>query len=384
MMRRGLLTVGWLALFTASAQAQLVNGNFANNNCPIPSIGFLTVARGNPCISGWTVGDGTTDAGSGTIDINSSSYWQAPTGTSFSIDLDGTSPGSISQTFVTTPATTYTVTFALSGNPQGGSPVKTLLVTGPGQLANTSTVYTYNTSTSGNTVSNMAYVYEAFSFTANSTSSTISFASQDASSSGWGPVIGNISISSPPTAQSYYFSHMAVGQGFQTTLTYINYSPQAVTCVTNFYSDNGSPFSIPFSTGTVSTRADTLPPGQSIHDQTVGNLTAPVVQGWAQGSCTGAVQASVLFRLYQAGAPVGEASVIAETAPTTEFATFAQTATGIAYANPSTTQSATISITVYSANGAKLGSQNITVGPLAHGSANLVSRQSRNVTLLAK
>jgi hypothetical protein len=74
----------------------------------------------------------------------------------------------------------------------------------------------------------------------------------------------------------------------------------------------------------------------------------------------------VLFRQYQAGVPSGEASVNAETAPTTEFVTFAQTVTGVAYANPSKTQSASITITVYNAAGTRLGSQTITLGPLAH------------------
>jgi hypothetical protein len=68
---------------------------------------------------------------------------------------------------------------------------------------------------------------------------------------------------------------------------------------------------------------------------------------------------------------VSEAGVNAETEPTTEFATFAQTATGVAYANPSTTQSATITFEVYSAAGAKLGSQIVTLGPLQHSAANL-------------
>jgi hypothetical protein len=180
-----------------------------------------------------------------------------------------------------------------------------------------------------------------------------------------------LSTKSGPS-QSYYFSDLAFSSGFQTTLTYVNYSPQAVTCVTNFYSDSGVPLSVPFSQGTISTRTDVLQSGGSIHDQTVASLTAPVVEGWAQGSCTGPVQASTLFRLYtSSGVPVSEASVNAETAPTTEFATFAQTATGVAYANPSTTQSATITFTVYSAAGVRLGSQIITLGPLAHGSANV-------------
>jgi hypothetical protein len=181
----------------------------------------------------------------------------------------------------------------------------------------------------------------------------------------------SVAITGPQVPQiPYYFSHLAVGGGFQTTLTYVNYSPQAVTCVTNFYSDIGTPLSMPFSQGAVSSRTDTLQPGQSIHDQSTSNA-ATAMGGWAQAVCTGPVQASVLYRLYQAGVPVSEANVNAETAPTTEFVTFAQTATGVAYANPSATQSASITLTVYNATGTRLGSQVVTLGPLAHGAANL-------------
>jgi hypothetical protein len=170
---------------------------------------------------------------------------------------------------------------------------------------------------------------------------------------------------------NYYISQLAFSAGWQSTLTYINYSTQQVTCTTNFYSDSGSPLSVPFGQGTISTRTDTLPPGGSVHDQTAASLTATLSQGWAQASCNGPVQASLLYRLYTAGVPVGEAAVNAETAPTTEFATFAQTSTGVAYANPSTTQSATITLQVYSTTGAQLGSEVINLGPLSHGAANL-------------
>jgi hypothetical protein len=78
-----------------------------------------------------------------------------------------------------------------------------------------------------------------------------------------------------------------------------------------------------------------------------------------------------LYRLYGNGVAISEAGVNAETAPTTEFATFAQTATGVAYANPSAAQSAAITFTVYGNTGAKLGSQIVTLSPLAHSSANL-------------
>jgi hypothetical protein len=218
----------------------------------------------------------------------------------------------------------------------------------------------------------------AFSFFYGTGAATCSGPSVSSCSVGSVGLVPGAVISGQPTGSasfivgnSYYFSQLAFSGGWQSTLTYVNYSPQQVTCTTNFYSDSGSPQSIPFSQGTISTRTDTLPPGGSIHDQTTASLGASVSQGWAQASCTGPVQASLLYRLYSAGEPVGEAAVNAETAPTTEFATFAQTATGVAYANPSTTQSASITLEVYSTTGAQLGSEVITLGPLGHGAANL-------------
>ena len=98
-------------------------------------------------------------------------------------------------------------------------------------------------------------------------------------------------------------------------------------------------------------------PGASIHDPTTAPHTGSVVEGWAQATCTGPVQASMLFREYANGVSLDEAGVNGETAPTTEFATFAQTLTGIAYANPSPTQSATITFTVYDNAGSRLNAR---------------------------
>ena len=86
-----------------------------------------------------------------------------------------------------------------------------------------------------------------------------------------GPVTGTATF--VPPSQSYYFSQLAFSGGYQTTLTYVNYSPQTVTCLTNFYADSGGPLLMPFSEGTISSRTDTLQPGQIIHDQTVANLS---------------------------------------------------------------------------------------------------------------
>ena len=142
--------------------------------------------------------------------------------------------------------------------------------------------------------------------------------------------------------QIYYFPHLAVGEGWQTTITYINYSPQEVTCQTEFLSDHGSPLMVSFAAlGTVPSRTDVLPPGGSVHQETNVDLNASLALGWARATCSGPVQASLLYRLHNSeGAPTAEAGVNATAVPATRFVTFAeqgedQFGTGVAYANPS-------------------------------------------------
>ena len=68
----------------------------------------------------------------------------------------------------------------------------------------------------------------------------------------------------PMGGPTYYFPHLAVGASWQTTITYINYSPQQVSCQTEFLSDFGSPLMVSFAElGTVVYRTDDLPPGCS-------------------------------------------------------------------------------------------------------------------------
>ena len=51
----------------------------------------------------------------------------------------------------------------------------------------------------------------------------------------------------PMGGPTYYFPHLAVGAGWQTTITYINYSPEEVSCQTDFLSDHRSPLMLSFS-----------------------------------------------------------------------------------------------------------------------------------------
>ena len=176
---------------------------------------------------------------------------------------------------------------------------------------------------------------------------------------------------------TYYFPHLAVGASWQTTITYINYSPQEVTCQTDFLSDDGTPLMVSFEDrGTVPSRTDVLPPGGSVHQETNVELSAPLAPGWALANCTGPVQASLLFRWYNSeGMPVAEAGVNAATVPATRFVTFAEqgegkNGTGVAYANPSDT-AALVTFTARDADGEVLAIEDLMLPPNWHDAQNM-------------
>ena len=163
-----------------------------------------------------------------------------------------------------------------------------------------------------------------------------------------------------------------MGASWQTTITYINYSPEEVTCQTEFLSDHGSPLMVSFAAlGTVPSRTDVLPPGGSVHQETNVDLNASLAPGWARATCSGPVQASLLYRLHNSeGAPTAEAGVNATAVPATRFVTFAeqgedQFGTGVAYANPSAI-SAPVTFTARDGVGEVLASVVRTLSPGGH------------------
>ena len=184
---------------------------------------------------------------------------------------------------------------------------------------------------------------------------------------------------------TYYFPHLAVGASWQTTITYINYSPDEVTCQTDFISDHGTPLMVSFAAlGTVVSRTDVLPPGGSVHQETNVDLNASLAPGWARANCSGPVKASLLYRLHNSeGAPTAEAGVNATAVPATRFVTFAeqgegQFGTGVAYANPSAI-SVPVTFTARDAVGEVLASVVRTLSPGghdAHGMAELFGLSS--------
>ena len=169
--------------------AQIVNGSFENGTeAALLDPGFFSASVGDiGSILAWEVSSGSVDY--------IGSYWQASEA-SRSIDLNGFEKGSISQTLTTTAGWTYTVTFAMSGNPDGVedennsyfSPAeKKMSVTaaaGPPQ--------TYTYTTGANTLDIMAYETHTFSFTAIGASTDLVFTSEIEGA--FGPVVDNVRI----------------------------------------------------------------------------------------------------------------------------------------------------------------------------------------------
>ena len=198
----GLLAAALLTVSPVYANL-LVNGDFSSG--PNPGSGFVTLPGGNTSITGWTVTGYS-------IDYISSSYWQAPLGTNRSLDLDGSPPyessgnaqGGIQQKFATTQGAQYTVSFYLAGNTEGPPATKEVAVATVGS-------HNYDFDTAGKSDSNMGWTLESFTFTANSPSTILSFASQTPGY--WGPTIGGVSVVPVPPSLLLLGSGL-VGLGF--------------------------------------------------------------------------------------------------------------------------------------------------------------------------
>lgn len=177
-----------LTLAVGSAHANLItNGSFEDASVD-PNQGsaqFLTLGAGNNSITGWYVGSGTVDY--------IGSYWQASDG-GRSLDLSGNGPGSVYQAFATVPGQTYSVSFDIAGNPDGAPVMKMLTASVDG------TTFSPTFTTTGDSRSSMGWTPETFTFVANSSMSTLTFASDVGDA--YGPALDNIGVSAVPLPAS--------------------------------------------------------------------------------------------------------------------------------------------------------------------------------------
>jgi hypothetical protein len=116
------LAGAFLVSAVSPAMADLSNGNFlTGTNSPGA---FETLTTGSMVLTDWAI--------SGSVDWIGT-YWAAPKADGSAgggaVDLDGfMATGTISQTVTTVSGQAYTLSFYLSGNPDGPPPIKNLTV----------------------------------------------------------------------------------------------------------------------------------------------------------------------------------------------------------------------------------------------------------------
>jgi choice-of-anchor C domain-containing protein len=173
----------------ASATPALAGTNLIKNGSferPILDSPDRVFASGKH-LGAWTVGDVPFLGVDGSIDLVRSDYWQAQDG-SQSVDLDGLEPGTISQTIATTPGVGYRVGFWLTQNPDCGPAVKDLLIELNGSGFASVVIRKQGTH------DNMNWMHRVRVFEADSSSTTISFVSDDGSGSTCGVALDKISV----------------------------------------------------------------------------------------------------------------------------------------------------------------------------------------------
>ena len=175
--------------------------------CPAPGDGFTTFYASDQFANNdWTVTSGSIDW--------IGTYWQAPPTGGYSVDLDGNTPGAISNTINLLPGV-YTLNFFLAGNPDGAPTIKTVQVT----AGSTTQSFTFNDT--GATETNMNWVPASMNFTVTGvgeTATPITFASADTGSGllAFGPVVGGVSV---PEA-SFYADALAFALGLAALLKF--------------------------------------------------------------------------------------------------------------------------------------------------------------------
>ncbi|MEJ7607553.1 MAG: choice-of-anchor C family protein [Bryobacteraceae bacterium] len=168
----------------------LTNGSFEADVC---SGAFCTTGS----LTGWIV--------AGQVDLINS-YWQPAQGQQ-SLDLNALSPATISQNFATNVGSLYSVSFALAGNPDGGTNLKTL------NASAGSTTLPFTFDISGKSKSNMGWIYQNFSFIATQSTSTLSFQSTTTNGAPYGPALDDVSVDAaiPEPATGFLFAGAAAG-----------------------------------------------------------------------------------------------------------------------------------------------------------------------------
>ena len=190
-----------LAVFATPANAQnlVFNGSFEQATVD-PGGSFLALGTGSTAINNWTVSAGSIDY--------IGDYWKAQDG-GRSVDLAGSSLGTIEQSVATTESQFYTLSFWASRNPDGGLPERTGTISFGGQPM----PFSYSSS---NSLGSMNWQQYTFTFQAAAGASTLlRFAADTSAGCCWGPAIDNVrmiaAIPEPEVWAMLLFGFGAIG-----------------------------------------------------------------------------------------------------------------------------------------------------------------------------
>lgn len=171
-----------LAVPPATHADLISNGGFETGTYPPPYNVFELVPK-YAQLDGWTVEPEI-------IDWVGKDYWQAHSG-NYSIDLNGSYPGTIYQSIATEIGTQYRVDFWLAGNPANTTDkTRTVRVAAAGASQD----FTFNTT--GKSFTDMGWLPETFLFTATGTTTTLTFTSLTPAQ--YGPALDDISVNAVP------------------------------------------------------------------------------------------------------------------------------------------------------------------------------------------
>ena len=183
-MNRLCLLLAVLMIFLAAPSSNaglIVNGGFEIP--PAPPNSFVDLSAGNTSMAPWVIQRGG-------VDVVNTGFWPAYEGQQ-SLDLNGSSsPGTIVQTFATTPGTSYTLTFAYGNNPLA-TPEATATVSVL-DSASVPPLLSQDIAHSGSTLTNISYTSFSESFVADTTVTTLQFAGTN--SGPYGIVLDAVSV----------------------------------------------------------------------------------------------------------------------------------------------------------------------------------------------
>ena len=164
---------------TSGGGANLVtNGSFEQGKSAGSS--YLIVRPGSTNLPGWQITGKNVDV--------VGSAWKSSHGPR-AVDIHGTGPGGIRQSFPTTSGAVYRVSFDLAGNPWAGPQIKTLHAEIPGIVRKT-----YQFNIKGKSPQNMGWTRHTFTFRATQARSTLHFFGGGPPGNGAGPALDNVMV----------------------------------------------------------------------------------------------------------------------------------------------------------------------------------------------